>query len=174
MRTRRLYLSALLVLTVAFGCAPDSGMTSASSAPASPSPRQDLAEKRAGDLVLESGWVRQPPTKDMTAAYFVLRNTGDRADQLTGLSSPGVAKVMLHETVQTGEGAEKMSKVRLPYRLPPGGRLRLEPGGHHLMLVGLDERYRPGQQVTVTLRFEHAGKLTANLPVLARTDEPRD
>jgi copper(I)-binding protein len=46
----------------------------------------------------------------------------------------------------------------------------LSPGGEHLMLLGLKRSRKAGEQVVITLRFEHAGSVDATFPVVdART-----
>jgi len=47
----------------------------------------------------------------------------------------------------------------------PGARVELKPGSYHLMLIGLKRALTPGQTVTLTLRFERAGALTARAEV---------
>jgi copper(I)-binding protein len=43
----------------------------------------------------------------------------------------------------------------------------MKPGGLHIMLMGLKAPLRPGSRLPVTLRFEKAGLVRANLPVLS-------
>ena len=52
-------------------------------------------------------------------------------------------------------------------RIPvgPSARVQLRPGGFHLMLTGLKGALAPGQTVTLTLRFERAGSVTARAEV---------
>ncbi|NDJ54944.1 MAG: copper chaperone PCu(A)C, partial [Chloroflexi bacterium] len=38
------------------------------------------------------------------------------------------------------------------------GSATLEPGGYHIMLIGIDETLEPGDTVTLTLVFENAGE----------------
>lgn len=49
--------------------------------------------------------------------------------------------------------------------LPAGGRIEMKPGGHHIMLLGLTGDLRPGDTVTVRLRFEKAGERVIEAPV---------
>ena len=49
--------------------------------------------------------------------------------------------------------------------LPPGETVTLQPGGFHLMLIGLKEPLIQGQTVPVTLRFERAGELQVVLAI---------
>jgi copper(I)-binding protein len=43
----------------------------------------------------------------------------------------------------------------------------LEPGGLHIMLIGLKQKLAPGDSIPLTLVFEHAGEVTVEIPVRA-------
>lgn len=49
--------------------------------------------------------------------------------------------------------------------VPAGGRTELEPGGFHVMLVGLKQDFSPGDTVSVTLRFEKSDEITVEAAV---------
>jgi copper(I)-binding protein len=49
--------------------------------------------------------------------------------------------------------------------IPAGQTVTLQPGGFHLMLIGLKEPLIQGQAVPVTLRFERAGEVPVMLAV---------
>jgi copper(I)-binding protein len=51
--------------------------------------------------------------------------------------------------------------------VPANGSVTLQPGGLHLMLIGLTQPLAVGQSVPVTLRFERAGEVTIQLAVQA-------
>src|SRR5260370_41187861 len=47
----------------------------------------------------------------------------------------------------------------------PGKTVKLAPGGHHLMLLGLKSPLRQGDKLPVTLEFEKAGKVKLTFDV---------
>ena len=49
--------------------------------------------------------------------------------------------------------------------IKPGKPLAFQPGGYHLMIVGLKSAFLPGESVHVTLHFAHAGDIGADLKV---------
>ncbi len=51
---------------------------------------------------------------------------------------------------------------------PPGGTVRSEPGGLHVMLVGLSRPLTPGMQYPLSLAFQDGGTLTVMVTVSAR------
>ena len=46
-----------------------------------------------------------------------------------------------------------------------GKMMKFEPGGRHLMFVGLAAPFKEGEQVLVSLTFEMAGKVTVPFAV---------
>jgi hypothetical protein len=49
--------------------------------------------------------------------------------------------------------------------VPAKKSVELKPGGYHLMLIELKAPLKPGDKVPVTLRFEKAGEVKAELAV---------
>src|SRR5260370_8591354 len=75
---------------------------------------------------------------------------------MTGLSTP-VASVARLNTMTMEGGIMKMNRVPA-LDLPAGQPVKLEPGGTHIMLIGLSDKLRPGQSFPLTPSFEKAGK----------------
>jgi periplasmic copper chaperone A len=119
---------------------------------------------RQGDLEVDAAWARASiGTSRPGAAYFTVRNLGDEADRLTGLSSPVSAMPMLHETTLS-EGVSRMAHVEAA-EIPAGGELTLEPGGMHVMLMELTTPLKEGATFPLTLTFEAGGEITVEVPV---------
>ena len=119
---------------------------------------------RQGDLEVDAAWARAwIGTSRPGAAYFTVRNLGDEADRLTGLSSPVSAMPMLHETTLS-EGVSRMAHVEAA-EIPAGGELTLEPGGMHVMLMELTTPLKEGATFPLTLTFEAGGEITVEVPV---------
>ena len=49
--------------------------------------------------------------------------------------------------------------------LPAGKTVKLEPGGYHLMFVGLKAPLKAGDKFPMKLKFEKAGELTVDVRV---------
>ena len=120
------------------------------------------------NLVVADAWVRAAVVPEgMTvpvnsAAYLTIENRGDGPDRLVGASFEGAKRVELHESFVDEQGIASMRPVN-SVELPPGGEARLEPGGLHVMLMGLDAPLSVGDSVLTELRFEVSGRL----PVIA-------
>ncbi len=120
-------------------------------------------------LQVEGAWARAtPPSATVAAAYLVLDNRGRKADRLLSLSSPRAGRVEVHAIVHDGNVA-KMKRID-PLHLAAGERLVLEPGGTHIMLMGLVSPLVAGQRVPLTLRFEVAGEVAVEAVVMAAGD----
>jgi copper(I)-binding protein len=109
-----------------------------------------------------SGWARAGVSS--SAAYVSVHN-GGAADRLLGASSPAASQVSIHDSQNRG-GVMRM-RVAGVVPVAAGGSLAMKPGGLHIMLMGLKAPLRPGSRLPVTLRFEKAGLVRANLPVLS-------
>ncbi len=119
---------------------------------------------RVGALEVRDPWARPTaPGAGAAAMYFAITNRGARADRLMALSTPAAAHADLHET-RTVEGTMQMRE--LPYLdCPPGATVRAEPGGVHVMLMGLAAPLAAGAEFPVELRFRDAGSLTVRVRV---------
>lgn len=87
-------------------------------------------------LEVSDRWVRQRlPGTTRTAGYLTLRNPGATPLALVSASMPEAAVVEFHQTLRDGD---RMRMVReQPVVLPPGETLVFEPGGRHIMILGL-------------------------------------
>ena len=113
------------------------------------------ASAQTGSVEVRDAWARATPGKaEVGAVYLTLESPVD--DRLTGLSTPIASVAQLHTMTMEG-GIMKMT--RLPaLDLPAGKPVKIEPGGTHIMLIGLTDKLSPGQSFPLTLLFEKAGK----------------
>lgn len=120
-------------------------------------------------LTADRAWSRAtPPTATVAAAYLTLDNRGRKPDRLLSVSSPRAARVEVHAIVHEGNVA-KMRRVD-PLHVAAGEKLTLEPGGIHIMLMGLASPLVAGERVPLLLRFEVAGDVPVEALVLAASD----
>jgi periplasmic copper chaperone A len=152
---------AALSLTVASAAAQDDEATTDDMDMATP-----MAEMEPG-LSITGAWTRESPMIDLAgAAYMVIHNGTDADDALTGVSSPAAEVAELHLSSMDDEGMMSMAQVpQIP--IPAHGDAVLEPGGYHLMLIGLVEPLTEGMEVELDLEFMTAGPMTVSAPVMA-------
>jgi iron complex transport system substrate-binding protein len=115
-------------------------------------------------ILVEAAWAR-PTAQGATvgAGYLVIANRGRDPDRLQGASSPRAARVEMHESRVEGGMARMQPVASLP--IAAGASVRFEPGGLHLMLLGLTGPLVAGERVPLQLRFERAGLVEAVLEV---------
>lgn len=117
--------------------------------------------------VVSDAWVRPPVGTDRPAAgYMTITNPGVDADRLIGASSPIATSVELHETMAGASGMMGMQPVD-EIEVAPGSPVTLEPGGYHLMLMGVTDMPAIGETVPLTLTFELAGDIVVQAEVRA-------
>ncbi|MEZ5165048.1 MAG: copper chaperone PCu(A)C [Acidimicrobiales bacterium] len=104
-----------------------------------------------------------------TAVYGVVSNPGAEDVRISTASSPVTDTVELHETLMDADGVMSMSEVEEGFVVPAGGKFVFEPGGPHVMLLGIDPATYPSE-VEVTLQLEGADPLTFTAEVRESTD----
>lgn len=124
------------------------------------------ADPQSSKIIIEAAWSRAtPPTAKIGAVYLILRNSGPKSDRLIGGQTPVAARVEIHN-MGTRYGVGFMRKIE-GLDAPASGTITFEPGGLHLMLIGLTGRLQEGQTYTLGLHFEKAGIVTANVTVMS-------
>lgn len=114
--------------------------------------------------VVEAPWVRAaPPGAASLAGYLVLRNPCDAPVEVVGVESRDFGMPMIHRTVEEGG----VSRMRPAGRMvvAPGGALRFEPGGLHLMLVRPLRPLAEGDVAGVRLVLADGRRVYAEYPV---------
>lgn len=119
----------------------------------------------AADIHVDHVWARASAGAALNgAAYFTIVNDG-APDRLVGIATPVAASAELHETLRDN-GVMKMRPVP-GLALVPGQPVTLEPGGYHVMMMGLKQPLRADEDVSLTLTFEHAQPITVTAKVQA-------
>lgn len=121
----------------------------------------------AGDLMISSAWTRAtPPGAKIAGGYLTITNMGKASDRLIGGSFEGGSQIEVHEMSMT-DGVMKMRPLTDGLEIKPGATVKLEPGGYHLMMMGLSKPLAKGDKVKAQLQFEKAGKVAIELDVNA-------
>ena len=115
-------------------------------------------------VAIEKPWVRATtPGARVAGGYMVIRNAGAAVDKLVSASSPDAARVEMHVHINDN-GVMKMREVS-GYDVPAKGAFELKPGGAHMMFIDLKRPFKEGEKVPVTLKFEKAGEVSAEIHV---------
>ncbi|MES9970245.1 MAG: copper chaperone PCu(A)C [Candidatus Thiodiazotropha sp.] len=123
-----------------------------------------VAGSVADGIMVEDPYVRAvPPGQPNSASFMVLHNKGEKGSALMSASTPAADVVELH-THTMEEGMMRMRKVE-KIDLPAGEMVKLQPGGLHVMLIGLKQKLVPDEKLTLTLTFEDGSSLQVDAPV---------
>ena len=118
----------------------------------------------AGTPTIAAAWARSAPAGCNSAAYMTITGAAGQADALLSASSPAAGLVQLHEVSTDASGMTGMNQIaRLD--IPAGAAVTLEPGGHHLMIMGLKGELAVGGTIELDLVFEHAGKIVVQAEI---------
>lgn len=107
------------------------------------------------------------------AAFMRIQNTGAEDDVLLESNSDIANVVEVHEMAQA-DGVMQMRPLTDGLTIPAGGEAALEPGGYHMMLIGLKEDLTNGKTYNLTLHFAKAGEVTVPVTVRPRADLAAD
>ena len=114
---------------------------------------------------VNDGWAKPSLTKQANngAAYLTLTNPTNQNDRLLKASSEVADVVEIHE-MTFDEGVMKMAEID-GLDIPTGETVKLEPGGYHIMLMGLNDPLTAGKTFDVQLKFENAGTKSVSVDV---------
>lgn len=119
-------------------------------------------------LQITNGWVRSSEYSDhvggMTGAFAEFTNKTDRVITILGGSSDVAAMVEAHEVVML-DGEMTMQAKEGGIAIQPGETITLEPGGLHIMLMGLNKAILEGEEVSLTIDLDGADDVTVTWPV---------
>ena len=126
---------------------------------------------KAGGLVVNHPMAFETPKAASTGGgYLTITNTGEAADRLVAVQAEGFDEVSLHESSTDDMGVARMRHVP-GIDLPPGETVSLEPGGYHVMFMGLNgDPFEVPVELRPTLQFEQAGPLDVTFNVESRRD----
>ncbi len=148
MYTRACLLLALILLMT--GCGSESERT----------------EERTDDarITVRNAWVRVMPDSlaTRTAVYGEITNNGEAADELVDVEVDVAASIELHETTIV-EDVMRMREVET-LAIAPGATVSLEPGGLHIMLIGMERQLTEGDSLELDLRFASGESVTVTAP----------
>ena len=124
------------------------------------------AQAGSEDVVVESPWARASIGMNRPgAAYMTVRNTGDEAVTLAGLTSPLAKTLEIHESTTNTEGVSSMASAG-DITIAPDESVALEPGGLHAMLMRLQTPMIEGETFPLTLIFSDGGEVSVEVPIL--------
>lgn len=122
------------------------------------------ADDLSKEIFVSNAWVQaMPPSQTTTAAYMDITNDSSREAVLVSASSDIAGATEIHQ-MSDMNGMMKMDMVG-NLRIPAVGKVTLQPGGYHIMLIDLKKPVRRGDIVPITLRFQDGEVMVVNAKV---------
>src|SRR5215207_1843839 len=118
-----------------------------------------------GDLAVTDVYIREPSSPEVASAYLTLRNDGDTADALVSAYCGAARTTTVHGDSAAMEAGETAPQT--PVAVPANSVVSLTPAKGHIMLDGLTGPLAAGDTVSLLLRFEKAGQVLVDVPVIA-------
>jgi periplasmic copper chaperone A len=104
-----------------------------------------------------------PPGAMATAAFMVLKNSGDKDVKLVKAENSASKITELHTHLNEG-GMMKMRQVPA-IEIRAKGSTTLEPGGLHIMMIDLNGPLKDGAKVAITLGFDDGSSKSIEAPI---------
>jgi len=115
-------------------------------------------------MVINDAWAREvPPGSSVSAAYMTIHNKGND-DQLIAISSDVSENAELHTSKVDDSGVATMEMIHV-LDIPSGKTVEFNPGGMHIMLIGLKESLVGKESINLKLEFSGAGDIQIEVPV---------
>ena len=125
------------------------------------------AEYDVGSIHIAQPWSRATPKGAKAGVgYMTITNEGTAPDKVSCVSDDASAQCQIHSMTMEG-GVMKMRPVEGGLEIKPGQTITLKPGGFHVMFVDLKHQLEQGKTVKATLKFDNAGTVDVEYPVVA-------
>lgn len=125
----------------------------------------DGVEDATSTVTVEDAWARTSPmSADSGAIYAIFTSEADDAIVSADVDFSIAMSAEVHETTTAADGSMGMQMVE-SVPLPAGQSVAFEPGGLHIMLMGLVEPLKVGDKITVTLTLESGNLVTFDAEV---------
>jgi copper(I)-binding protein len=94
------------------------------------------------------------PTAKVGAIFFTIENGTDKQAHLTGAKSDVAMKVELHTHEESGDGVMSMMQIDGGVYVDAGQHSMFKRGGNHVMLMGLNQSLKTGDEILIELIFD--------------------
>lgn len=126
----------------------------------------ELSDGEAPALEVTQPWIRAtPPGAGAGGGFITLTNHGNADDTLIRVTTSITDRVELHTMEMDGD-VMRMAPLPGGIEIPAGESVTLAPGGLHLMFMELASPIVEGQPIPITLEFQYAESIEAELQVV--------
>ncbi|RBW41564.1 copper chaperone PCu(A)C [Psychromonas sp. B3M02] len=118
----------------------------------------------AAELTVTDQYVRAtPPHVKNSAAFLTIENQSEESVKLVSVSSDIADRVELHTHISEA-GLMKMRQVE-SILIKGHNSVQLQPGGYHVMFLGLKNDLIAGDSVDITLYFDTGDAINITAPI---------
>jgi len=123
-----------------------------------------IATSASAEITVSDAYARAVPPGQMNSASFMTLNNSaaESVALISGKSS--AAKVVELHTHTNMDGVMQMRQVD-KIELPAAGSVVLQPGGYHVMLIGLNQDLAAGSEIDLELNFSDGSQQQLQVPV---------
>ena len=114
-------------------------------------------------------WARAALKDGNGAAYMLFHNYTETDDELVGVSSDVATVAEMHLSQLSADGVMQMIPQE-SIALPVDVDVELKPGSYHIMLIGLKQDLKVGDEITLILHFKNYEDITLTVPVKDSAD----
>ncbi len=114
-------------------------------------------------IKIKNAWARPAQRGMMSGAYLTIVNGTDQVDTLIGVSTDAARSAEIHLSVEKNGISEMRPAGNLP--IEANSRLKLEPGGYHIMLMQLRHDLSAGDSIAVLLHLSNKDSLSVRIPI---------
>jgi periplasmic copper chaperone A len=162
------FLAALVAVVLGVGGLVVGARDQADSATAgNPAAAPSLTGTTVGNLTVTDAYIRQPASPDVAAAYLSVRNDGDTPDRLSSAYCGAATTTTVHSDSAAMVAGQNAPAT--PLAVPAKSVASLTPAKGHIMLDKLTGTLKAGDTVSLLLRFDKAGQVLIDVPVIAIT-----
>lgn len=117
------------------------------------------------NIRVEDAYSREmPPGVSNIAVYLTIRNVGSHGVSLESVSTEVSESAMIHRSAMEN-GMMTMEHLPELY-IAPRENARFEPGGLHIMLMGIKRPLRAGDSTRLNLSFSNGVVLRVDVPIV--------
>lgn len=116
-------------------------------------------------IVISDPFAREtPPNAQVGGVYFTIENHG-ASNRLVGARSDAADAVQIHTHSKGEAGIMRMRRVEGGVTLGMHEAVTFQPGGLHVMLMGLEKPLKKGESLDITLDFEDGSAIDVTVPI---------
>lgn len=114
-------------------------------------------QAQAHHIVVKNAWIPEaPPVSKVLAAFMVINNSSDQAEEIVAIEGDDFDHVEMHLSQEVDGVAKMMPQKSLV--IPAKNQLELKPGSYHLMLYTPKRSLKAGETSRLTLTLKSGKK----------------